>query len=64
MRPVEAVRELTQETSSGNGAAISSTNIRDIRKVTLELGGVLIGKRQLPATIIGCNAGCDKGYTS
>src|ERR1700743_3300853 len=58
MRPFEPLGELGQECRGGDGTAITTTDIREIREVALQLIGVLLRERQLPRTVIGTHAGC------
>src|SRR5210317_1203038 len=51
MRPVQTVSELAQEAAGRYSAATRTANVSHIRKVALELRGVLLAEWQRPAAI-------------
>ena len=57
MGPFQAIGKLAQETACGYRTAVSSTDIRKIGEIALELLGVFVSEWQWPAAILGRDAG-------
>src|SRR5580692_6482421 len=60
MRPFEPLSEFTEECRRRDGSALTSSDIREIREVALQLLAVLLREWQVPGPIIGAQAGFHK----
>src|SRR5689334_12324210 len=57
VRPFQPLCELAQKRGCGDRAAFPSADVREIREITLELIGVLLGEREMPGAIVRPHSG-------
>src|SRR5579859_3196597 len=58
--PGEACGELGEEGGRGDRPAVASADVGEVGEVALELLGVLLGERQLPAAVLGAHPGFEQ----
>src|SRR5690606_10365228 len=53
VRPFQSLRELAEKGGRRDGSALAAADVGEIRKIALELLGVLFRERELPGPIVG-----------